>query len=130
MREVRCIIFEEREVFEAVVSARRARKAPIPAGYVSRITLAEDEVVHATFFIESDKGQKIQLSIGETEIAAAMLRYLLERNVPVSQKMRKMLIVTDNQLGLVLYDADIPFRRGKAVDDLLALGNGPSEKTR
>lgn len=121
MQEVRCVIFEEREVFAAVVSARRARNQPMPPGVVDRISLAEDEIVHATFHITADDGRAMTLSVGESEIAAALIRYLLERNVPVPMKLRKMLIVTNHQLGLVFYDSSIPFRRGKHIDDLAAL---------
>ncbi|MBV5335495.1 hypothetical protein JZU48_00250, partial [bacterium] len=101
MQEVRCVIFEEREVFSAIVSARRARSQPMPPGTVDRITLSEDEIVHATFHITDDDGRSITLSVGETELAASMIRYLLERKVPVPMKLKKMLIVTERQLGLV-----------------------------
>jgi hypothetical protein len=122
MREVRCVIFEEREVFAAVVGSRRARNQAMPPGLVDRITLSEDEIVHATFYITADDGRKITLSIGETELAAALIRYLLERNVPVPQKLRKMLIVTEHQLGLVFYDSAIPFRRGKPLGEMMSDG--------
>lgn len=118
MREVRCVIFEDREVLAAVVASRRARNQPMPPGFVNRITLHEDEIVHATFDISADDGRNIRLAIGETELAAALIRYLLERNVPVPAKLRKMLIVTERQLGLVFYDSGIPFRRGKMLGGL------------
>lgn len=118
MREVRCVIFDEREVLSAVVASRQARSQPMPPGFVNSITLHEENIVHATFDIATDDGRKIKLAIGETELAAALIRYLLERNVPVPAKLRKMLIVTDRQLGLVFYDSGIPFRRGRQLDDL------------
>lgn len=118
MREVRCVIFEEREVLAAVVASRRARSQPMPPGFVNRITLHEEDIVHVTFDISADDGRNIKLAIGETELAAALIRYLLERNVPVPAKLRKMLIVTERQLGLVFYDSGIPFRRGKMLDGL------------
>lgn len=118
MREVRCVIFEEREVLAAVVAARRARSQPMPPGFVSRITLHEEDIVHATFDISADDGRNIRLAIGETELAAALIRYLLDRSVLVPAKLRKMLIVTERQLGLVFYDSSIPFRRGKMLGGL------------
>lgn len=124
MREVRCVIFEEREVLAAVVASRRVRNQPMPPGFVNRITLHEDEIVHATFEVSADDGRNIKLAVGETELAASLIRYLLERNVLVPAKLRKMLIVTDRQLGLVFYDSGIPFRRGKALDGLIELGGG------
>lgn len=120
MREVRCVIFEEREVLAAVVASRRGRNQPMPPGFVNRITLHEDEIVHATFDISADDGRNIRLAIGETELAAALIRYLLERNVPVPAKLRKMLIVTQRQLGLVFYDSGIPFRHGKSLEGLVS----------
>lgn len=124
MREVRCVIFEDREVLAAVVASRRARNQPMPPGFVNRITLHEDEIVHANFDISADDGRNIRLAIGETELAAALIRYLLERNIPVPAKLRKMLIVTDRQLGLVFYDSGIPFRRGKMLDGLTDVDAG------
>lgn len=133
MQEVRCIIFDEREVFSAVVEARRLRKVALPPGVVDSIALYEDAMVHVAFNIIDGHGRRIKLDIGEGELAAALVRYLISRNVPLAQKMKKMLIVTDNQLGLVLYDSSIPFRRGRAVDDLVAFagnGYGPDEPGR
>lgn len=124
MREVRCVIFEEREVLAAVVASRRTRNQPMPPGFVNRITLHEDEIVHATFEVSADDGRSIKLAVGETELAAALIRYLLERNIPVPAKLRKMLIVTDRQLGLVFYDSGIPFRHGKSLNGLADLGAG------
>lgn len=118
MREVRCVIFDEREVLNAVVAARRARNQPMPPGFVNKIMLHEEDIVHVTIEIEADDGRSIKLSIGETELAASMIRYLLDRKVLVPAKLKKMLIVTDQQLGLVFYDAHIPFRRGKPLDDM------------
>lgn len=124
MREVRCVIFEEREVLAAVVASRRARSQPMPPGFVNRITLHEEDIVHVTFDISADDGRNIKLAVGETELAAALIRYLLERNVPVPAKLRKMLIVTERQLGLVFYDSGIPFRRGKMLDSLTEVDIG------
>lgn len=111
MHEVRCIVLDSIELFQSLVEFYRFRRQSLPAGQVDSITLTEDETaVTARFAIRDDHGAVTILDIGETELAAMVMRYLMERKVPLASHMQKQLIVVEDQLTLVLHDAAQPFR--------------------
>jgi len=112
MHEVRCIVLDEIELFQALVEFYRFRRQPLPAGQVDRITLTEDAAaVSARFTIRDDHGAVAAIDIAETELAAMVMRYLMERKMPLANHMQKQLIVIDGQLTLVLHESQQPFRR-------------------
>lgn len=113
MHEVRCIVLDEIELFQALVEFHRFRRQPLPAGQVDHIVLTEDDVsVTACFTIRDDHGTETAITVAETELAAMVIRYLMERKVPLASQMQKQLIVVEDQLTLVLHDAKQPFRHG------------------
>lgn len=113
MHEVRCIVLDDMELFQALVEFYRFRRQPLPAGQVARIHLTEDDTsVKARFVIRDDHGTETSVAVAEAELAAMVMRYLMERKVPLSSQMKKQLIVVDGQLTLVLHDAQQPFRHG------------------
>ncbi len=121
MREVRCIVFDDREVFNAVVGLRRARRKPLPVGTVIAVALMEDDEVHAAFHMRDDNGAASALEVGEAEIAAACVHFLMERHVPIPSRMQKLLIVVDQQVGLVFHNIGAPpFRGGQRAPSSLA----------
>lgn len=111
MHEVRCIVLDEIELFQALVEFYRFRRQTLPPGQVERIELQEsDSTVTASFTIRSNDGDVTTLAVEETELAAMVIRYLMERKVPLASHMQKQLIVVEGQVSLVLHDSPQPFR--------------------
>lgn len=81
MKELRCILFKDREVLSAVLDRKRRLKEELPAGQITGLHLSsDDESVSCT--IVYDNGQH-SLTVPETELQAALLAHCMSRKVPL-----------------------------------------------
>lgn len=81
MKELRCILFKDREVLSAILDRKRRLKEELPTGQITglRLTGADDSV---SCTIVYDHGQQ-SLTVPETELQAALLAHCMARKVPL-----------------------------------------------
>ncbi|OYQ32890.1 hypothetical protein CHU95_19345 [Niveispirillum lacus] len=81
MKELRCILFKDREVLSAILDRKRRLKEELPAGQITGLSLnSVDESINCT--ITYDNGHH-SLTIPETELQAALLAHCMARKVPL-----------------------------------------------
>lgn len=81
MKELRCILFKDREVLSAVLTRKRRLTEELPSGQVTGLHLVDQEdSVSCT--IVYDHGRQ-SLAIPEAELQAALLSHCMSRKVPL-----------------------------------------------
>ncbi|WP_119678415.1 hypothetical protein [Indioceanicola profundi] len=80
MKELRCIVFTDREVVTAILDRRRKLRDTLPEGDISAVDLVPSEG-GLTARIRVTTGP--ELKIGEQELQAALVAFCMSRNVPL-----------------------------------------------
>lgn len=93
MKELRCIVFTDREVLSAVIDRRRRIKEAVPEGTVVGITYGLEGGVHTTLELDNGKGERSQIALPEAEVQSALLAYLMSKNVPLPADSEKTLYI-------------------------------------
>ncbi|HYH22006.1 MAG TPA: hypothetical protein VD995_25655 [Azospirillum sp.] len=105
MKELRVLVFRDVEVITALVEARRHAGAPLPFGSILGITKSEHAGVSAALRIVSDDGDDTVVAFAAQEIAAALVRYCMDRKVPLPRGSAKSVTLIGDELVLCL---DVP----------------------
>lgn len=81
MKELRCILFTDREVLAAVLDRKRRLKEELPLGQISGLRMdSGDEGVTCT--LSYDHGRET-LTVPENELQAALIALCMARKVPL-----------------------------------------------
>lgn len=81
MKELRCILFKDREVLSAVLDRKRRLKEELPPGQITSLRLdSADDSVSCTIIY--DGGQQT-LTVSETDLQAALLAHCMAKKVPL-----------------------------------------------
>ena len=87
MEELRCLVFSDREVVNAVFERRRKRAEAVPAGIVTGVTFHQSSVsragMEAVIHVTDDYGDDRVLTVDETEVAAALVHHCMNRKIPL-----------------------------------------------
>lgn len=103
MKELRCLVFTEQEVAKAVLDRRRRLREPLPRGTVGHVWHCElEDGLETTLQITADDGADQSLVLGETEVAAALVAYCMNRRVPLPVESEKMLYLINESLTLMI----------------------------
>ncbi len=102
MRELRCLVFTEQEVVKAVLDRRRRMKESLPTGTVSKVAHNEGDGVDTVFTVTADDGTTEELLLPETEVAAALVAYCMNRRIPLPVASDKMLYIINGALTLMI----------------------------
>ncbi len=102
MKELRCIVFTDREIVSAVVDRRRRVGEPLPPGAVSEVTFAIEETVTTRFRIVAEDGGVAEVDLGEAEVIASMVAYCMSRRIPLPVDAEKTLYVIRDALTLMI----------------------------
>jgi len=103
MKELRCIMFNDREVAAAIVERRRRMKEPLPPGTVERMAFENGPGGTATtLFLVADDGTKHEIRLGDAEVASALVAYCLGRRVPLPVDAEKFMQVVNDHLALMI----------------------------
>jgi len=102
MKELRCLVFTEQEVVKAVLDRRRRMRETLPTGTVLKVTYADGDSVETTFGITGDDGSSQDMVLPETEVAAALVAYCMNRRIPLPVASDKMLYIINGALTLMI----------------------------
>ncbi|WP_431854660.1 hypothetical protein [Azospirillum sp.] len=103
MRELRCLVFTEQEVIKAVIERRRKLREALPAGTIRGVAHAvHDEAVTTTLRIVDDHGEDQSMTLGQAEVAAALVGYCMERGIPLPVQSDKCLYLINGGLTLMI----------------------------
>jgi len=103
MKELRCILFNEREVAAAVIERRRRMREPLPTGTVDRMTFKHGpEGIVSVLHLTDDDGIKHEVKVADPEVASALVAYCLGRRVPLPVDADKFLQVINDHLALMI----------------------------
>lgn len=98
MKELRCIVFTNREVLTAITTRRRLRQEGLPDGRVTELVLEKQPQCRAVLTYEDGA----QVIIEETELLAALLSYCMGRNVPLPVESEKALHLIRGRATLII----------------------------
>ena len=101
--EVRTLIFQHADVVRALIEFRKERSQPFPTGQVKNIQVSSKPEITFSMEIHDDSGGTIhKLSFRGEQLATAMIRYSLNKGIPLPIKSSKFLRLFDDNVGLVI----------------------------
>ncbi|MDE1146573.1 MAG: hypothetical protein PW843_08105 [Azospirillaceae bacterium] len=101
MKELRCIVFTDREVATAVAERRRKINEAMPDGTITGVEYTVDRGVSARLTLDH-QGAGGDLSIPEQELQAALVAYCMARGVPLPVVADKALYVIKDRATLMI----------------------------
>lgn len=102
MKELRCLVFTEQEVVKAVLDRRRKRREPLPEGTVRGVTYNAGASVETKIQVVDDYGKDCSMTLGEPEVAAALVGYCMGRKIPLPVDSDKSLYLINDALTLMI----------------------------
>jgi hypothetical protein len=102
MRELRCIVFTERELIGAVIARRRKRNEELPQGTVESVKFQTGEMIETVMEVKDDYGKTTTLVLTEQEVAAAMIAFCMGRKIPLPVEAEKTLHVIKDAATLII----------------------------
>ena len=101
--ELRKIIFDRRELYDAIVAYNSLAKNKLPTGELQLVDIGQDNEVYAVFhIINVSTGEAIEKRLGASYIAVALLTYCKSRRIPVPRSFRKSLRYHDGEVALLV----------------------------
>ncbi|MBB6251391.1 hypothetical protein [Nitrospirillum iridis] len=101
MKELRCIVFTDREVVTAITERRRKLNDVFPEGDVTSLDYTIDRGVTAKLSVTLN-GAVSELAIAEQELQAAVVGYCMSRNIPLPAVADKALYVIKGRATLMI----------------------------
>lgn len=107
MKELRCLVFTDQEVVNAVVDRRRRMREKLPHGTIGKVSYevgedGEHVPIRTTIQVTNDDGTDESMHLDETEVAAALVAYCMNRRIPLPAESDKMLYVIKDSLTLMI----------------------------
>lgn len=102
MKELRCLVFTEREVVSAVIDRRRRRRDPLPTGGVAGVTYSAEHGVETRIRFMDEGGRDETLVLPEAEVLAALLAFCMGRKIPLPADSDKFLYLVNDRLALMI----------------------------
>ncbi|MEA1673742.1 hypothetical protein [Nitrospirillum sp. BR 11163] len=101
MKELRCIVFTDREVVSAITERRRKLNDAFPEGDVTNLEYTVNRGVTARLSVTLN-GAANDVAIPEQELQAALVGYCMSRNVPLPVVADKALYVIKGRATLMI----------------------------
>ncbi|HEV7367701.1 hypothetical protein [Arenibaculum sp.] len=102
MKELRCIVFSERELVSAIIDRKRKRGEPLPPGTVQAVRFSVEDTVTTVLEVVNDHGRTEEFTLPESEVAAALISYCMGRRVPLPAESEKVLYVIKGAATLMI----------------------------
>ena len=102
MKELRCLVFTEQEMVKAIIDRRSRMHEPLPVGTVSKVVHTDGDSIETILTITADDGTAQDLPLSETEVAAALVAYCMNRRIPLPVASDKMLYIINDALTLMI----------------------------
>jgi hypothetical protein len=110
MRELRCIVFTDREVMGAVLDRRRRLNEPLPMGTVQKLSFESGDTLLTTLHVMDDHGKETSVILSQTEVAAALIAMCMSRKVPMPVDGDKALQLMNGSAALMI---SMNFKEGR-----------------
>lgn len=107
MKELRCLVFTDQEVVNAVFDRRRKRGESSPAGMVTGVTFHQPPPgsgsgTEALIHVTDDYGDDRTMTVEETELAAALVHHCMNRKIPLPVDSDKSIYVINGSATLMI----------------------------
>ncbi|PWC55158.1 hypothetical protein [Azospirillum sp. TSO22-1] len=103
MKELRCLVFTDQEVIKATIEHRRKLREALPAGTIRAVAYAvHDGAITTAIRIVDDHGEDQSMTLGQAEVAAALVGYCMERGIPLPVHSDKCLYLINGALTLMI----------------------------
>lgn len=107
MKELRCLVFTDQEVVNAVFDRRRKRAEASPAGMVTGVTFHQSPAgqgggVEAIIHVTDDYGDDRTMTVNETELAAALVNHCMNRKIPLPVDSDKCIHIINGSATLMI----------------------------
>ena len=102
MKELRCIVFTERELISAVIGRRRKRNEELPQGTVELVKFRTGDTIETVMEVKDDYGKVTNLVLSEPEVAAALIAFCMGRKIPLPVEAEKALHVIKDAATLII----------------------------
>lgn len=107
MKELRCLVFTDQEVVNAVVDRRRRMREKLPQGTIGKVIFqtgedGEHTPIRTTIQVTNDDGTDESMHLDETEVAAALVAFCMNRRIPLPVESDKTLYVIKDSLTLMI----------------------------
>ena len=102
MRELRCIVFSERELISAVFGRRRKFNEELPQGTVESVKFRTGDTIETVMEVKDDYGKVTSLVLPELEVAAAMIAFCMGRKIPLPVDAEKTFHVIKDAATLII----------------------------
>lgn len=102
MKELRCIVFNEQEVANAILDRRRRRREPLPIGQIAGISVETARGLKVILHLLQDDGSMDQEEVGETDTMAAVIAFCMNRKIPLPVESDKFLFLVNESLALMI----------------------------
>lgn len=117
MKELRCIVFSDRELLTAVIDRRKRLREPLPEGEISKVRFEIEAGIRT--FIEFTDAE--DLLVEEEEVQAALVAFCMAHGIPLPADAEKTLYVIRGHATLMI---TMNFRKPARMVALSAAGNG------
>ncbi|ACI99171.1 hypothetical protein [Rhodospirillum centenum] len=107
MREMRAISFTDRELTSALVQFAGRLRRQLPSGTLEDTRIDLGPPVRITLPVRDDYGEVRTLSFEETEVAAALVQFCMDRKVRLPARGEKVLKIIAGQPTLVIWLPDV-----------------------
>ncbi len=99
MKELRCIVFSDRELVGAVMDRRKKLREPVPEGDVTKVRFDIENGIQT--FLEMDGGPH-EVNLDEEEVQAALVGHCMARGIPLPADSEKTLYVIRGHATLMI----------------------------
>ena len=102
MKELRCIVFSERELISAVIDRRRKLNEELPQGTVESVKFRTGDTIETVMEVKDDYGKVTSLVLPELEVAAALIAFFMGHKTPLPVDAEKTLHVIKDAATLII----------------------------
>jgi len=99
MKELRCIVFSDKEILQAIVDRRRKLNESLPDGTITGIHMEMADGFRTT--LQINNGQSA-VEVPEQEVQAALLSHCMAKNVPLPADADKSLYLIKGRATLMI----------------------------
>jgi hypothetical protein len=102
-REMRQIMFRTSEIMTAITEYHRRRALPMPLGTAVGCRITDEPTLQATLSVQGDNGTIADLTVNAEMLAASLILYCINRNIPLPAEADKRLQkVGDDGVALIV----------------------------
>lgn len=102
MKELRCIVFNEQEVANAIIDRKRRRREPLPAGQIIGVNYETGPALVVLLRVMGDDGVTETRTVTDEEAMAAVIAFCMNKKIPLPVESDKFLYLVNGNLTLMI----------------------------